>query len=306
LFPTVLVMACLAASIALSNRLERVRPALPTGYSDSDLAMMGSHLKGFAFGMEGLLADWYWMRALQYLGDKVVNAGSKTINLDDLRDLNPRLLYPYLENATDLDPHFIAPYSYGALVLPTIEPEKAIAIARKGIMNNPGEWRLYQDLGYIYWKLGRYDDAADAYENGAGIPGAPPVMRLMSASMRDRGGSRETSREVFRQMLDGSNDWAVRTTAERRLIELDSLDERDAIDKVLVEFREKNGRCPGDLIEILPMLAQVRLPTGQDFRVDNKRNLVDPTGVPYVLDRENCRAILHEKTGVFVTDPATK
>jgi tetratricopeptide (TPR) repeat protein len=257
--------------------------------------------------MEGLIADWYWMRALQYLGDKLVSAKSETINLDDLRELNPRLLYPYLENATDLDPHFVAPYSYGALVLPTIDPEKAIAITRKGIANNPDQWRLYQHLGYIYWKLGRYDEAAEAYDTGSQVPGAPQFMKLMSASMRTEGGSRETAREVFRQMLHGSNDPAVKITAERRLAELDSLDERDAIDKALSAFSEKNGRCVNDLVELVPMLMQVRLPGGRDFRVDNSRRLVDPTGAPYLLDRESCRVKLDvENTGLPISDARTQ
>lgn len=297
--PVAIVTASLAVSIAVSIRLEQHRPTLPEGYEDSDLAMNGSRIKGFALGMEGLIADWYWMRALQYIGDKLLKSKAENINIDDLRDLNPRLLYPYLENATDLDPHFIAAYSYGAVVMPAIDPEKAIAITRKGIANNPGEWRLYQHLGYIYWKLGRYDEAADAYDAGSRVPGAHPFMKLMSASMRTQGGSRETAREVFRQMLAGSNDPAVRITAERRLAELDSLDERDAIDKVLAEFRETNGRCASSLTDIIPLLMQVKLPEGRDFRVDNARRLVDPTDAPYLLDRENCRVKLDpEKTGL--------
>jgi tetratricopeptide (TPR) repeat protein len=265
---------------------------MPEGYEDSDLSMHGSAVKGYALGMEGLIADWYWMRTLQYVGNKMLNARAEDVNLDDLRNLNPRLLYPYLENATDLDPHFMAAYTYGALVMPAIDAEKAIEITKKGIANNPDQWRLYQHLGYIYWKLGRYDEAADAYEQGAQIPGAGGFMRLMAATMRTEGGSRETARQIFKQMLAGTDDPAVRITAERRLGELDWQDESEAIDKVLAEFRAKNGRCVSELAEIMPMLMQVRLPDGHDFRVDDSSRLVDPTGAPYQLDHENCRVKL--------------
>lgn len=290
ILPAITIVTGFLAVFWLSGFIERNHPQLPEGFEDSDLAFNGSRLKGFACGLEGLIADWYWMRSLQYIGDKIVKSNDEFTNIDDLTSLNPRLLYPYLENATDLDPHFIAAYSYGAIVMPAIDPEKAIAIAEKGIAKNADEWRLYQQLGYIYWKLGRFDQAAEAYEKGSAIAGAQPFMKMMAASMRTEGGSRATARQIFGQMLDGSDDPMVRLTATRRLKELDSLDEREVIDKALAEFREKNGRCANGFGEILPMLMQVRLPETREFRVDNANRLVDPTDAPYLLDKENCRS----------------
>lgn len=292
ILPAAIIIAGFAAVVGLSGFLDRHRPELPPDYEDSDLSMNGSRLKGFALGFEGLMADWYWMRSLQYMGNKIVKSESDFINLEDLRSLNPRLLYPLLENATDLDPHFIAAYSYGAIVLPAIDPKQAIAIAEKGIANNPKEWRLYQHLAYVYWKTKQYDKAAETYEKGAEVPGAAPFMRLMAASMKTEGGSRATARQIFRQMLDGSDDPMVRLTAERRLNEIDSLDERDAIDTALAEFKERSGRCANSFAEITPMLLQVKLPAGNEFQVDRAGNLVDPTDAPYLLDKENCRVKL--------------
>jgi tetratricopeptide (TPR) repeat protein len=285
-------VAGIAAVISLSGYIERTRPQLPAGYEDSDLGMHGSWLKGYAFGTEGLIADWYFMRALQYIGDKMLKQPELAIDLDDLRDLNPRLLYPLLDNATDLDPHFIAAYSYGAMVLPAIDPQKAIDLAKKGIANNPDSWRLYQHLAYIYWKLGRYEDASETYEKGSKIADAAPFMRLMAAAMKTEGGSRETARTIYREMLAASDEEQVRVTAERRLQELDSLDERDAIDKALAEFKEATGRCPSSFSEILPRLAAVDLPGDRQIRIDTARNIVDPTDTPYVLDRQKCKALV--------------
>ncbi len=171
--PAIIIVVGFAAITFITGPLEQSRPHLSEGYGDTDLTLNGSRLKGFAFGMEGLLADWYWIRSLQYIGDKLLSRTD--INIEDLRDLNPRLLYPFLDNATDLDPHFIAAYSYGAIVLPAIDPEKAIALANKGIARNPDQWRLYQHLGYVYWKLGRYEEAAQTYEKGSQIAGSSDV-----------------------------------------------------------------------------------------------------------------------------------
>ncbi|MEO6654891.1 MAG: hypothetical protein ABIO36_02310 [Pyrinomonadaceae bacterium] len=301
IMPGVIIVAGFAAVVLLSGFIEHNRPSLSDEYADSDLNMNGSRLKGFAFGTEGLIADWYYMRSLQYVGDKLLNRKSETINIDDLRDLNPRLLFPLLENATDLDPHFIGAYSYGAIVLPAIDPGKAIDLATKGIVNNPNEWRLYQHLGYIFWKLGQYDKASEVYEKGSQVTGAQPFMKMMAASMRTKGGSRETSRLIYREMLENSDDEQVRITAERRLNELDSLDEREAIDKVLADFKENNGRCASDLSEITTILMRVKLPENREFRIDNANRLVDPTGAPYLLDSENCRVKLDpDRTGLPV------
>lgn len=287
--PLVIILAGLTGAELLGGYISRTRPELPSEYEDSDLSMNGSRLKGFALGSEGLIADWYWMRSLQYIGDKIVRANTETINIDDLRNLNPRLLYPMLDNATDLDPHFIAVYSYGAIVLPAIDPQKAIAITQKGIDNNPNEWRLYQYLGYIYWKLKMYGKAAEVYERGSEVPGAAPFMRLMAASMKNEGGSRGTARDIYAEMLK-TDDPQIKPTAERRIAELDSFDEQEAIDKAMFDFRDRSGRCPNSFAEILPVLMHVKLPAGNEFQVDNANRLVDPTNVPYLLDKETCRS----------------
>ena len=281
-----------AAIFGLGNFLEKALVPFPEDFDDGDLAINGSRLKGFALGMEGLIADWYWVRSLQYIGDKMIKSGSDFQNIDDLSVLNPRLLYPYLETATDLDPHFIAAYSYGAIVLPAIDPTKAIAITEKGIANNPNEWRLYQHLGYIYWRIGNYEKAAATYEKGSEIADAAPFMKMMAASMLTEGGSRDTSRKIFQRMLDDSDEQNIRLTMTLHLNEIDSLDERAAIDAALADFRQKTGRCASSLNEIFPMLRGIRLPGERDFRIDAANRLVDPTDAPYLLDKENCRAAL--------------
>lgn len=282
-----LVAAGFVLVFVLSNFLEKNRPALPPGFEDSDLAVQGARLKGFALGFEGLAADWYWMQSLQYIGGKLIKTEGP-INLDNLRPLNPRLLYPYLDNATDLDPRFMAAYSYGAVVLPGIDAEQAIKIAQKGIDNNPNEWVLYQHLGFIYWRLKQYEKAAEIYEKGSQIAGAPPFMRMMAAKMKSEGGSRETARAIYRQMFDEAADKQIKETLRLRLLQFDSLDQQDAIRAALQNFKEKTGRCANKWSEVFPLLQNVKLPEGRDFRLDKSSNIVDPGGTPYVLDMENC------------------
>jgi len=285
-----------AAVFGLSRFLDANRINLPPSYSDSDLDLQGKKLNGFALGAEGLLADWYWMRSLQYLGGKVADRGMGSMNLEDMTSLNPRLLYPLLDNATSLDPKLMAAYSFGAVVLPAIDSEQAIALTEKGIRDNPNQWRLLQYLGYIHWRLKNYDQAADAYERGSRIPGAPPFFRLMAAKMRSDGGSRDAAKIIYRQALEQSEDRQSRAAAELKLKQLDALDELDVINKVLAEPETRAGRCASSWNEVLPALLAASSSAKIELRVDRAGNLVDPAGVPYRLDREKCRADVDHTT----------
>jgi tetratricopeptide (TPR) repeat protein len=298
IYPLV-IAAGFAAVFALSNFVENNRPEMPAEWIDEDLAVKGAKLRGFAFGAEGLLADVYWMRSLQYVGDKVIGSKEEMIDLDNLRPLNPRLLYPYLDGATDLDPGFIAAYSYGAVVLPAIDPEKAIALTKKGIANNPEQWRLYQYLGYIYWRLKRYDEAAETYSAGARIEGAPPFLRFMAGAMKTQSGSRDTAREIYGQMANDDSDSETQYYARIRLQQLDSLDERDAIREAMKKFHERTGHCPSTWTELIPALRSVQLPGGHSLRVDAKDQIVDPSDAAYLIDKANCDVMLdHEKSKI--------
>ena len=281
------MFAALAVASILSSKLEGMRPPLPPGYADSDLALQGKQLKGYLLGAEGLVADWYWILSLQYLGGKIVSSTDDTINLESLTSLNPRLLYPYLDNATDLDPQFNAAYSFGAVVLPAIDKDQAIALTKKGIQNNPDNWRLYQYLGYIYWHSKEYAAAAETYEAGSKVSGAPPFMRQMAAAMLTRGGSRAVAREMYEQMLAEAEDEQSKRNAQLRLMELDSLEETEAVNSVLASIKENAGNCPSSLSAIFPRLRSIRLTHG-DFRIDASSNLVDPGGTPYEYDSSKC------------------
>ena len=282
--------------VLLNRNLETRHGALPKVNDRDQLVLQGSRLKGFVFGAEGLVADWYWMTALQYIGDKLYDSKSEAINIDNLRPLNPRLLYPYLDIATDLDPAFMTAYSYGAVVLPAIDAEKAIALTKKGIERNPQEWKLYQYLGYIYWRLGRYQEAGEVYEKGSLIPNSPNFLRMMAVSMKTEGSGTDSARTIYTQMYNESDDEQTKLFASRKLLHLDSLEERKILNDALVEFRDRAGKCASDWTEIIPWLRKGKLPNGRAFRLDAANNVVDPSDAPYLIDQQNCQAVLDRKT----------
>lgn len=293
LLPVSIIIIGYLAIFGMSKYLDDSRPPLPEGYADQDLALQGARLKGYALGFEGLIADWYWMQSLQYVGNKILDNPDAKISLDDLNALNPRLLYPYLDNATTLDPRFIAPYSYGAFVLPAIDKEQAIKISLKGIENNPGNWYLYHQLGFIYWKTGDYKKAEEVYTKGSLIKDAPTFMTLMAANMKTEGGSRETARAIYRQIYEETSNDEIKKVLELKLLGYDSAEEREAIQKVLDGFQKQTNRCPTNWREIFPLIRQVRLPNGSSLRVESQTFApVDPTDVAYVLFKKDERCMV--------------
>ena len=277
---TVIVLA-LGGTVVLSQLLDSRRPPVNPVFEEESLYLSGKSAKRLSLGFNGMVADWYWMRSLQYVGRKVLSSEQGPM-LDNLGDLNLKLLAPLLDTATTLDPAFIEPYEYAAVVLPGIDTDAAIRITRKGIQANPGSWRLHHHLGYIYWQRGDYAAAAETYGLGAQVPGAPDWMNGMKAKMYVEGGSRNTAREIYSRMLSESTDPKVQEMATLRLKQLDSLDERDLIRKVLASFKAKRNQCPASWQEIAAVLQTLR------FSLDKYGNPLDPEGLPYRLSNNGC------------------
>ncbi|HEX8687096.1 MAG TPA: hypothetical protein VF654_11360 [Pyrinomonadaceae bacterium] len=281
------VVAGLASCFALSRRLDARRAGEDPFASYEEEYVSPEAARRMSLGFNGLAADWYWLRSLQYVGRKV-DAYKGEFSLDDMSPLGIRNLGALLDRSTTLDPQFMGAYEFGAVVLPSVDGAAAVRLLEKGIRENPAEWRLYHHLGYIHWQAGRFREASAAYESGSRRPGAPAWMNAMAAQMNAQGGSREVAREMYRRMYEGAADEQVRSLAVVRLAELDSFGERDRIRQALAAFRERAGRCPADWREVAPLLRNARL------RLTTAGAPLDPSDVPYALDAAACDVALGE------------
>jgi len=217
--------ACVALLVRWTDTL---RPPVDPNAIDESLYVNGKTARRISLGFNGLAADWYWMRSLQYVGKKILNQQGD-VPIDNLGQLNMKLLAPLLDTATTLDPQFLEPYEYAAIVLPPIDVQQAIHLTQKGIEANPNAWKLYHHLGYIYWLQGDYQTASEMYGRGARVEGAPAWMEAMKAKMTADGGSRATAREIYQRMYEQSGDEKVRKMALMHLLELDALDQQDSL-----------------------------------------------------------------------------
>jgi tetratricopeptide (TPR) repeat protein len=194
--------------------------------------------------------------------------------------------------ATTLDPQFMEPYEYGALILPDINPEEAIALLNYGIAANPGKWRLYQHLGYIYWQRKEYHQASEAYLAGAKLPGAPPWMLAISARMKAEGGASQAAREMYAHLYEASDDLNVKRMVEKQLMRLDSVEEREKIRRVLADYATRNRHCASSWRDVTLALRAAGL------RINNAGAPLAPDNTEYRLIKDGCDVDLSEDTQV--------
>jgi len=231
----------------------------------------GDVMKRAALSYDSLLADVYWIRALQHYGRE---------RLKPARERSYELLYPMLDLATTLDPRFTIGYRFGAIFLSEPHPggagrpDLAIALLKNGVARNPEKWDYYHDIGFIYyWNLHDYQHAAEWFNRGGDLPGAPWWLRTYAAVMLTRGGDRQASRAMWLQIgQSGDSEW-LQKTAQVRLLQLDALDQIDALQRVLTVFSSRTGQVARSWDQLAAAGFLKGLP-------------LDPSGTPYRLDAD--------------------
>ncbi len=288
---TVVLFTGMLCAVLLVRWIDVHRPPANLSSEEERLYLTDKTARRMSLAFNGLVADWYWMRSLQYVGRKIINSPHR-VELDSLSQLNLTLLPPLLDATTTLDPEFLDPYEYAALVLPAVNVQEAIRITQKGINANPTAWRLYQHLGYIYWQQRDFKTASETYAHGASLPGAPVWMQTMAAQMAAKGGSHSTAAEIYQRMYQESDDPVVKDMAIRRLSQIRFFVERDVIRSILKDYSARTKHCPASWQEISTKLGMSHL------RLDAAGVPLDPTNVPYLLVAEGCDVDLDPRSSI--------
>ncbi len=263
---SLVMLFSLASSIFLLRRLDQVRT---TATLDEVLYLNSPKwIKRLSLGYTGLLADIYWTRAVQYFGGKHVTAAAKDY----------RLLYPLLEITTELDPKLIVAYQFGANFLAPKppdgagQPEQAIALVEHGIKNNPDNWKLYYELGFVYYYMESkdYAKAAESFERGAKVPNAHPFLRILAAQMAQHAGEIQTSRMLWQTAYATTQDPMVRDNAIAHLRALQVDEDVAQLEKVVAAYQKSTGRLPSSMNALIGAGLLRGVP-------------VDPVGKPYKL-----------------------
>ena len=261
------VVVSLAASAVMLHRTDKLRPQATI----EEVLYLSSPqvLKRASLGYDGLLADIYWTRAVQYFGGRHHN-----------RAQSYNLLFPLLEITTHLDPQLVVAYQFGASFLAPPppggagQPERAIQLMEYGIQNNPNNWKLYYDLGFVYYmNLKDYKKAADAFDRGSKVPNAHPFLRLLAAQMAEHAGEFDTARMMWTATYKNSQDQLIRQNAVEHLRALRVEEDVTHLQAAVTSFGERTGRLPASMPELASAERLQGIP-------------VDPDGHPYKLTPE--------------------
>ena len=246
------------------------------------LYLTGKQLRRLSPGFEDLMADLYWLRTVQYYGSQRIWGGG-----------HYELLAPLIDVVIDLDPRLEIAYRYGAIFLsekPPVgagDPQAGVAILEKGVRNNPLNWRLRQDLGFLLFTfLGDAKRGADVLMEAARLPDAPFWLESLAAQIVYRGGDRETSRRIWKGMYDQAEEGPMKYNALAHLRYLDALDQAEALTRLVRTYEERTGRRP----DSLDQLRAAGLLRGAP---------VDPSGTPFAYDRETGGVSIDRKSELW-------
>ena len=271
--PAIILILLMAVVIGLQALHER-RGGPPASATANMLYVRSPEaVTRLALSYQSLLADLYWIRAVQHYGStKLLSDPNKQYDL----------LYPLLDLATTLDPRFNVAYSFGSIFLAEPppggpgRPDLAITLLEKGLRAQPRKWEFAQSIGFVqYWWLQDYDEAAAWFAKAAALPNAPIWIGPLAATTLAQGGRRESSRLLWQHIARTAEDAWFRNEAARRLRQLDAMDQLDQLRQVIALFQQRAGRAASGWEELR------RAGYLRGVPMDPTGTPVDPTGTPY-------------------------
>ncbi len=278
--------ACAVALLLASAWLQVARETrftLPA--SDDESLYLGRRATSrLVFAFRPAAADLYWIRAIQYYGGHRLHIDAEAAILPPpmlAAELPPALnydqLFPLLDIATTLDPRFNIAYRFGAMFLSEPypagagRPDLAVALLEKAVGAMPDRWEYLHDIGFVYyWDVHDYRKAAEYFNRAADRPGAPWWLRSLAATMLAKGGDRNTSRLLWRQLYESALDDRQRDAAAMKLRQLDALDQIDALQRIVAEYVQRTSARPSSWRSLVTAGLLRGVP-------------LDPSGAPYEL-----------------------
>lgn len=278
---SILLVVCLLGSGLLLHHLDHIRSRATL----EEVLYVSSPkvLKRLSLGYDGLLADVYWTRAVQYYGNK---HHTDAANYD--------LLAPLLEITTTLDPHLTVAYEFGASFLAPKPPngagmpERAVQLVEYGIRNNPNDWQLYYELGFIYYmELKDYSKAEDAFIRGSRLPSTNPYLKVLAGQMAEHAGDIATARLMWRTAYQTTPDSSIRANATAHLRALQVDEDVAALEKLTAAYKQNTGHFPASFseLQLAGMLPGPPLdPLGRPYKLvaDGQIEVHDPDKLPFI------------------------
>ncbi len=213
------------------------RPPPPTVRTEAGLLLPRPALLHAVFAaQQNLIADFYWIRALNLIG----NARTEV----DHRDI-----YLVAELATELDPKFEHVYRFGGIAIPLHMPgggykvtNESTALLTKGVKHLPHEYKLQFQLAYnkMFFHQ-QYKEAAEILLQLSKRPESPPWLPQLATRLMASSGDLDATETLTARLRDEAESDELREVYDKRLREISLERILRQIDDAALRFKAREG-----------------------------------------------------------------
>ncbi|MEM9175100.1 MAG: hypothetical protein AAGC67_07680 [Myxococcota bacterium] len=187
-----------------------------------------------SLGFDALLADYYWLQAVQVAGAQSAIDERIASHLGRLVDVT-----------TTLNPHVSHPYRFAAVWMTHSREQvlEANRLLERATRFHPEDWRNHFYLGFNhFYYLGNFPEAASALEAAMALDGAPGYLPRLVARLKSETGDIDVAEVFLREMLESTEDEEERAKYETGLDEIEIEQKARFLDRARSAYRALTGR----------------------------------------------------------------
>jgi|GEM_PF-2600008 len=281
-YPAYLILLLLLwiGAYRVDVKLSGVAPVRISGWEESSTLFRGEALKVLSMGYDTALADYFFMKMIQYFAYQSDNHLPMTNIIhfaNAISELDPRFVYAY-------------EFAWGALVNFDARPsdlkvKDAGEILRKGWRNNSDSWRIAQDLGFHnFFYEGNFEQAGNMYDAAFRLSKPPfPLYADLASRMRAEAGKPEIALVALQQQVNMTQDPNIRKTLEKQiqLVRTEIMARR--LDERVEAFHKERGSFPNSLSDLITAGYIRKIPPdgmGGSFTWNAEQQEVESTSTP--------------------------
>jgi hypothetical protein len=186
-----------------------------------------------SLGFRAVMADYYWIQAVQIVGSSVRPEDEGT------------LLGRYIDVVTTADPWVDHPYRFAALWLTGSEEDVRTAnrLLERSLDYHPDEWRNRFYLGFNHFYYLEEDElAAQRLEEASRIEGSPPYLGGLAARLRANEAGIEVAAGMIQRLLADTDDPRAKAEYEKMLDEIETERRARFLDGAREAYRRRHGK----------------------------------------------------------------
>ena len=260
-------LGLLIAAIGLTGWAHSNVPVVTRGELGEEFVPAPALVNAMSFGFNALLADYYWLQAVQVVG------GDASVDARTARHLGK-----LIDVVTTLNPYVGHPYRFAAVWLNHDDELvlKGNQLLQRAIDHQPEDWRNHFYLGFNhFFYLANYPAAASALENAMNLPGSPAYLPRLVARLKSQNADIDVAEVFLRELLRTAEDENVKAKLHGALDEIEIEYKARHLDRA----REAYRLLAGSDIEVVEDLVQA------PHRVLEKLPSAEPDEIPKSLSR---------------------